>query len=69
MGVQASDGLVGPLIIHSRNEREELQRMPYAQDRVVLVSDLYYDLSSTILVQYLEPGNENDEPVPPICCY
>lgn len=64
MSVQASDGLVGPFIIHARKE-EELQKIPYEEDRVVLVSDHYYDLSSELLVQYLEPGSENDEPVPP----
>lgn len=64
MGVQASDGLVGPLIIHSRKE-EELQKIPYDEDRVVMVSDHYYDLSSELLVKYLEPDSENSEPVPP----
>lgn len=64
MSVQASDGLVGPLVIHSRKE-EELQKIPYEEDRVVLVSDHYYDLSSELLVKYLEPDRENEEPVPP----
>jgi FtsP/CotA-like multicopper oxidase with cupredoxin domain len=65
--MQASDGLVGPLIIHARNgdEEKELQKVPYEQDRVVLLSDYYYDLSSDLLMQYLSPGSENDEPVPP----
>jgi FtsP/CotA-like multicopper oxidase with cupredoxin domain len=64
MTVQASDGLVGPLVIHNRKE-EELQKVPYGQDRVVLVSDHYYDVSSKLLVNYLEPDSENSEPVPP----
>jgi FtsP/CotA-like multicopper oxidase with cupredoxin domain len=67
VSMQASDGLVGPLIIHARDgkEKEELQKVPYEQDRIVLVSDYYYDLSSDLLMQYLSPGSENDEPVPP----
>ncbi|KAF1938344.1 hypothetical protein EJ02DRAFT_457968 [Clathrospora elynae] len=66
VSMQASDGLVGPLIIHARNgEDKGLQKVPYAQDRVVLLSDHYYDLSSKLLMRYLAPGNENDEPVPP----
>ncbi|KAG9186965.1 hypothetical protein G6011_10073 [Alternaria panax] len=67
VSMQASDGLVGPLIIHARDgeEKGELQRVPYEQDRVVLLSDYYYDLSSDLLMQYLSPGSENDEPVPP----
>ncbi|XP_014555364.1 multicopper oxidase [Bipolaris victoriae FI3] len=62
--MQASDGLVGPLIIHGRNEGESLQKMAYTHDRVVMLSDHYYDSSSVLLQQYLAPGNENDEPVP-----
>jgi FtsP/CotA-like multicopper oxidase with cupredoxin domain len=66
MNMQASDGLVGPLVIHARGREEKiLQKIPYEQDRVVMLSDHYYDLSSDLLVQYLAPGNENDEPVPP----
>ncbi|KAI4946120.1 hypothetical protein J4E91_007563 [Alternaria rosae] len=67
VSMQASDGLVGPLIIHARGgeENDKLQKVPYEQDRVVLVSDYYYDLSSDLLMQYLAPGSENDEPVPP----
>ncbi|KAJ4325949.1 hypothetical protein N0V94_000314 [Neodidymelliopsis sp. IMI 364377] len=64
VSMQASDGLVGPLVIHGRQEKE-LQKMPYKQDRVVLLSDYYYDLSSDLLMEYLAPGSENDEPVPP----
>ncbi|KAF2270971.1 hypothetical protein CC78DRAFT_7528 [Lojkania enalia] len=64
MSVQASDGLVGPLVIHSSNEKE-LQKVKYGEDRVVLVSDHYYDLSSELLMQYLSPNSENSEPVPP----
>lgn len=64
VSMQASDGLVGPLIIHSRREKQ-LQEVPYEQDRVVLLSDHYYDPSSELLMQYLAPGSENDEPVPP----
>ncbi|EUC50233.1 multicopper oxidase [Bipolaris oryzae ATCC 44560] len=62
--MQASDGLVGPLIIHGRNGGEALQKMEYAQDRVVMLSDHYYDSSSVLLQRYLAPGSENDEPVP-----
>ncbi|KAH7126762.1 multicopper oxidase-domain-containing protein [Dendryphion nanum] len=61
--MQAQDGLVGPLIIHSRIE-EEIQKIPYEQDRVVLVSDHYYELSSILLEKYLSPSQENKEPVP-----
>jgi FtsP/CotA-like multicopper oxidase with cupredoxin domain len=66
VSMQASDGLVGPLVIHGRGgEGKDLQRVPYEQDRVVMLSDYYYDLSSDLLMQYLAPGSENDEPVPP----
>jgi FtsP/CotA-like multicopper oxidase with cupredoxin domain len=66
VSMQASDGLVGPLIIHPRDgEKKGLQKVPYEQDRVVMLSDHYYDLSSELLMQYLAPGSENDEPVPP----
>ena len=62
-GVQSSDGLHGPLVIHDRKERE-LQQLDYATDRVILVSDHYHDLSSALLWQYLKPDMENAEPVP-----
>jgi FtsP/CotA-like multicopper oxidase with cupredoxin domain len=66
MSMQASDGLVGPLVIHARGGEERVvQKVPYEQDRVVMLSDHYYDLSSKLLMQYLAPGNENEEPVPP----
>ncbi|KAF1831512.1 hypothetical protein BDW02DRAFT_556746 [Decorospora gaudefroyi] len=67
MSMQASDGLVGPLIIHAKGSdaKKAIQKLPYAQDRIVMLSDHYYDLSSSLLVHYLSPGSENAEPVPP----
>ncbi|KAK4555094.1 hypothetical protein LTR86_007860 [Recurvomyces mirabilis] len=62
-GVQSSDGMHGPLIIHSRKEKE-LQQIKYDSDRVVMLSDHYHDLSSALLWQYLKPDMENTEPVP-----
>lgn len=62
-GLQSSDGMHGPLIVHSRNETE-LQKLSYDTDRVVLLSDHYHDLSSALLWQYLMPDMENAEPVP-----
>jgi FtsP/CotA-like multicopper oxidase with cupredoxin domain len=64
VSMQASDGLVGPLVIHSRREKD-MQKVTYEQDRVVLLSDHYFDPSSELLMEYLAPGSENDEPVPP----
>ena len=61
--VEGSDGLIGPLIVHGRNERK-LQQLEYATDRIVIVQDHYYDLGSTLLMKYLEPDRENIEPVP-----
>jgi FtsP/CotA-like multicopper oxidase with cupredoxin domain len=60
--VQASDGLYGPLVIHSRDEKK-LQQIPYASDRVVMLQDYYHDLSSGLLVSALEPGSESS-PIP-----
>ena len=62
-GVQSSDGVHGPLIVHGRDEKT-LQNIEYATDRVILVSDHYHDLSSALLWQYLKPDMENAEPVP-----
>ena len=53
-GVQSSDGMHGPLIIHSRDEKK-VQQIEYATDRVVLVSDHYHELASALLWQYLKP--------------
>ncbi|KXT02515.1 hypothetical protein AC578_4190 [Pseudocercospora eumusae] len=61
-GVQSSDGVHGPLIIHSRNE--SLQQINYQTDRVLLLSDHYWNSSSELLWDYLSPDKENDEPIP-----
>jgi FtsP/CotA-like multicopper oxidase with cupredoxin domain len=60
--VSASDGLVGPLVIHSKNEKK-LQQIPYDTDRVVMLQDWYHDLSSGLLISALEPGSESS-PIP-----
>ncbi|GAB7353653.1 hypothetical protein MBLNU459_g4062t1 [Dothideomycetes sp. NU459] len=62
-GVQASDGLVGPLVIHSKDEKS-MQELSYATDRVVMISDHYYDISGALVRPYLAPDAENAEPVP-----
>ncbi|KAK7408405.1 hypothetical protein QQX98_009445 [Neonectria punicea] len=60
---QASDGLLGPMVVHSQQERE-LQKLEYATDRVVMVQDHYHNLTSDLLMEYLAPDQENNEPVP-----
>ncbi|KAF2102433.1 putative multicopper oxidase, type 1 [Rhizodiscina lignyota] len=60
---QSSDGVYGPLVVHSKDERK-LQKIQYATDRIVMVSDHYYDLSGDLLYQYLQPDRENKEPIP-----
>ena len=62
-GIQGSDGLIGPLIIHSKEE-QDLQGLDYATDQVVMVSDHYHTLSSQLLMKYLASDSENNEPVP-----
>jgi FtsP/CotA-like multicopper oxidase with cupredoxin domain len=62
VAVQASDGLVGPLVIHSKNEKK-IQQIPYVSDRVVMLQDWYHDLSSGLLIETLEPGSESS-PIP-----
>ncbi|KAI1776791.1 putative multicopper oxidase [Hypoxylon cercidicola] len=61
-GVQALGGLVGPLVIHSRDEAT-VQPIPYSSDRVVLLQDWYYDSDSELMRDVLSPGVE-DAPVP-----
>ncbi|KAK5990517.1 Iron transport multicopper oxidase FET3 [Cladobotryum mycophilum] len=60
---QTSDGLVGPVVVHRKDERT-LQKLEYASDRVVMVQDHYHNLTSELLMEYLKPGIENREPVP-----
>lgn len=62
-GVQTSDGLLGPLIVHSKAEHQ-LQKLPYATDRVVMVQDHYHTSYNELLMDYLQPDKENAEPVP-----
>ncbi|OTA56429.1 multicopper oxidase [Hypoxylon sp. EC38] len=61
-GVQALNGLVGPLVIHSRDEATN-QPIPYSSDRVVLLQDWYYDSDSGLMRDVLSPGVE-DAPIP-----
>ncbi|KAF6812223.1 l-ascorbate oxidase [Colletotrichum musicola] len=60
--VQASDGLVGPMVVHSRDEKTSAGI--YASDRVVMIQDHYHNTSAELLMDYLQPDQENDEPVP-----
>jgi len=60
--VQASDGLYGPVVVHSKFEKK-LQQIPYESDRIVMLQDYYHDLSSGLLVSKLEPGSEQS-PIP-----
>lgn len=60
---QASDGLLGPVVIHSKDELT-LQELDYATDRVIMVQDHYHNTTSELLMDYLQPDKENDEPVP-----
>ncbi|UNI14665.1 hypothetical protein JDV02_001269 [Purpureocillium takamizusanense] len=60
---QASDGLLGPVVIHSKDEHS-LQELGYATDRVVMVQDHYHNTTAELLMDYLQPDKENDEPVP-----
>ncbi|KAI2616481.1 putative multicopper oxidase [Hypoxylon sp. NC1633] len=60
-GVQALSGLVGPLVVHRRDEATH--HAPYSSDRVVLLQDWYYDLDSSLMRDVLSPGVE-DAPTP-----
>ncbi|EON96793.1 putative l-ascorbate oxidase protein [Phaeoacremonium minimum UCRPA7] len=59
---QGLDGLVGPIVVHSRDKTDR-QQIPYASDRVVMLQDWYHDLSDGLLRQTLSPGVESS-PVP-----
>ena len=61
--VQAADGLVGPIVIHSANERDS-QKLDYDSDRVVLVQDYYHETSLNLLESYLGPSDKEDPPLP-----
>ncbi|KAK1589940.1 multicopper oxidase [Colletotrichum navitas] len=60
--VQASDGIVGPLVIHSAAETSP--ENTYATDRIVMIQDHYHNTSAELLMDYLQPDRENEEPVP-----
>ncbi|KAI1107601.1 putative multicopper oxidase [Jackrogersella minutella] len=61
-GVQAQSGLIGPLVVHSRDEATH-RPIPYSSDRVVLLQDWYYDSDSGLMRDVLSPGVE-DAPIP-----
>ncbi|KAI1298831.1 multicopper oxidase-domain-containing protein [Xylaria venustula] len=58
-GVQALDGLVGPMVIHDIGEATR----PYSTDRVILLQDWWYDPASGLMRDVLSPGVE-DAPIP-----
>ena len=61
--LQAADGLVGPLIIHSQ-KKKDYRQLEYSTDRVMLIQDYYHDLSYSLLPDYLSNDRENSEPIP-----
>lgn len=61
---QASDGVLGPMVVHAENEKTELQKLDYETDRIVMVQDHYHNTTAELLMDYLQPGRENEEPVP-----
>ncbi|VUC24469.1 unnamed protein product [Clonostachys rosea] len=60
---QASDGLLGPVVIHAADERT-MQEVSYDTDRIVMIQDHYHNTTAELLMDYLKPDMENDEPVP-----
>ncbi|KAG6032973.1 hypothetical protein E4U40_005738 [Claviceps sp. LM458 group G5] len=61
---QAADGLLGPVVVHSRSERTTQQELGYATDRIIMVQDHYHNTTAELLMDYLGPDSENNEPVP-----
>ncbi|KIM98959.1 multicopper oxidase [Oidiodendron maius Zn] len=59
---QLVDGLYGPIVVHSKDEKK-LQQINYVTDRVVMLQDYYHDISSGLLIESLEPGSESS-PIP-----
>lgn len=64
-GMQYSDGLYGPLILHGPKDPSYDSQ----GDRVIIAADLYDNLASSYLTQYRSPqgpmgGMQGDEPVP-----
>lgn len=55
---QGLDGLYGPLVILS-NEEREAHAYSYDTDRVVMVQDWYHDTSDGLLRDTLSPGSES----------
>lgn len=62
MCAQAFDGFHGPFVVHSN--KEKCLQKPYKSDRVLMVSVHYYDLSSLLLMSYLELDCGNIETFP-----
>ncbi|KAI0490166.1 multicopper oxidase-domain-containing protein [Xylaria cf. heliscus] len=58
-GVQALDGLVGPMVVHTSQEAGK----PYSSDRIILLQDWWYDPASGHMQDVLSPGVE-DAPIP-----
>ncbi|KAF3928702.1 Laccase-4 [Arthrobotrys entomopaga] len=58
---QYTDGLFGPLVIHSPRE-PGINR--YKTDQIVMLHDHYHDLSRNKLYKYMAPDGENEEPIP-----
>lgn len=54
---QGLDGLIGPLIILSKEEKKT-QPIEYDTDRVIMVQDWYHDASDGLLRKTLAPGSE-----------
>jgi FtsP/CotA-like multicopper oxidase with cupredoxin domain len=51
------------MIIHSKDELV-LQELDYATDRIIMMQDHYHNTTAELLMDYLQPDKENNEPVP-----
>ncbi|KAK9463898.1 Cupredoxin [Lipomyces oligophaga] len=60
---QYSDGVVGPIVIHSVEE-DLLIRNRYDYDMVIMLSDWYHKHSSEYLREYARPGVRSVPPIP-----
>ncbi|KAH7033672.1 multicopper oxidase [Microdochium trichocladiopsis] len=58
---QATDGLVGPVVVHPK---KSINTPTYSSDRIIMIQDHYHNTTSELLMDYLQPGRENEEPVP-----
>ena len=62
--VQRADGIFGAFIIHNLDDNNKSSRIPYDEERVLLINDWYHRSAVDAQAWYMRAGSYGMEPIP-----